>query len=174
MSEIFSGVIGGFLSSALRRLEGPVRPDCDGKRRLQPGLAVWLSLAMVFGITGVFIYMLFFLEGERADWETQKAYLFLLVAGGVLAFSTLAWFSFARLIRWDESGIEVQWRYGKTRMRHPLPIAQMSENRLFGYCRVDFVDGSRFRFSYLLRGAGEFMQYLARDISPILAEEPGQ
>lgn len=161
MSEIFSGLEGGLVATALEHLEGPVQPDRDGKSRLRAGLAVWLTLLVVCGVTGVFIYMLVFLGPERTDWG-DRTYLFVLVGAGAVAVGTLSWFSFARVIRWDETSVEVQRRFGAGNARPRLPVVHLSRNSFLGYCRVDFADGYRLRFSYLLRGAHEFIRYLAR------------
>lgn len=90
--------------SSLQRKEAAT--ERDGWRALRPSTMHWVSLVLSGGITGLLLYIYFFVGSARADAATQMKIL----GGLVVAFGACTVISFATCfvakVRWNGERIE--------------------------------------------------------------------
>jgi hypothetical protein len=157
IAEAVAGVAGYVVNRLLVRFAGPVVPDAEGWRHLGAGVASLFFLILGAGLTSAVVYAHFFVGPARADAESQMLILPVLIVAFGLYSLCIAYFTFARAVRWK--GDVVSWRSltGRDGAHRLDEVAGVTRSDLLGTYRIRFADDTVLHFSALLRGAAELV-----------------
>jgi len=135
----------------------------DGWSYLTVSLAQWLVAGALLGLTGLFLYVFYFVGSARADAASQMAALQLLIAGFATMSALACWANFSSFTRWNGECVEQDTLFLGRRAIRFTDIVDVRETWLDNL-RIQGADGSAIHIPKMHNGAHAFAEELARGL----------
>jgi hypothetical protein len=133
----------------------------DGWNYLTVSLAQWLVAGALLGLTGLFLYVFYFVGSERADAASQLFALQLLIAGFATMSALMCWATFSSFTRWNGEGVEQATLFLGHRAIRFTDIVDVRETWLDNL-RIESANGTTIQIPKMHNGAHAFAEELAR------------
>jgi hypothetical protein len=144
---------GGLPHDGLGARGKPIAPDPDGWSRLRAG---WmLNATLVLGALMFMVLIVLATIGTHSDRQDQIVPLICLIVGFGAGTVYMAWVSYGRVIKFNDTQIEVQHRFGSTIRWSWSEVRGVRTSSISGEHILTFDDGRKLRVSTWMKGAND-------------------
>ena len=146
----------------LPRMQRRRASERDGWRVLTPGVGEWFVIALLLSLTGLFLYVFYFVGSSRPDAATQMFWLQVLIVAFTAMSALATWSMFVSFTRWNDDGVEQDTLFiGRRSVRFDDVVAWRGEDWM-GNCYIVAANGTRMRIPAMHNGVRELFEELAR------------
>jgi hypothetical protein len=157
----------------LPRMQRRKASERDGWRVLAPGVGEWFVIALLLSLTGLFLYVFYFVGSSRPDAATQMFWLQVLIVAFTAMSALAAWSMFASFTRWNVEGVEQDTIFiGRRAVRFDDIVAWQGED-WSGNCYIVAADGTRMRIPAMHNGVRQLFEELARRNGAVISQHEG-